>query len=220
MGFSRKLKYFIVQHLKVSNSQCIEYLIDGKILVNGKVTRSNIEIKPEDSIIFDNQILQLPTVFKYVAFYKPRGIETTLNSEIKDNLADILPFKERLFPVGRLDKDSEGLLLLTNDGRKYDKTLRNEHGTEKEYHVTVNKLITELFLEKMSEGIVIIGKRTIPCIIEKMSDFEFRIILVQGLNRQIRRMCYKLDYEVTRLIRVRIGSVKIETLKPLEWREI
>ncbi len=129
-----------------------------------------------------------------------------------------MQFKEELFPVGRLDKESEGLLILTNDGRTFDKTLRSEHQIEKEYLVTVDKEITEHFIVKMSSGINILGKMTLPCKVEQFDDFTFKIILIQGMNRQIRRMCYKLGYEVLQLIRIRIGEVSLGNLQPNEYR--
>ena len=218
MTFRKRLQYLLVKRLNISNKSALTLILEGKIFVNGLNVLENIEIHLEDSVVFEEQILQVGKKFIYVAFYKPRGIETTLNSEIQDNLKDILPFKEELFPVGRLDKESEGLLILTNDGRTFDKTLRSENQIEKEYLVTVNKEITENFIQKMSEGVNILGKITLPCKVEKMDDFSFKIILIQGMNRQIRRMCYKLDYEVLRLIRIRIGEVSIENLLPTEFK--
>jgi 23S rRNA pseudouridine2604 synthase len=218
MTFRKRLQYFLVQRLNISNKSALEYISEGKTKINSKVIFENVIINPEDSIDFEGQVLQEGKQFVYVAFYKPRGIETTLNQEIPDNLKGILPFKEELFPVGRLDKESEGLLILTNDGRTFDKTLRSEHQTEKEYLVTVGKEITEDFIQKMSNGINILGKITLLCKVEKLDDFTFKIILIQGINRQIRRMCYKLDYEVLQLIRVRIGEVELENLQPNEFR--
>ena len=218
MTFRKRLQYLLVKRLNISNKSALTLVLEGKIFVNGLNVLENIEIHLQDSVVFEEQILQVGKEFIYVAFYKPRGIETTLNSEIQDNLKDILPFKEELFPVGRLDKESEGLLILTNDGRTFDKTLRSENQIEKEYLVTVNKEITENFIQKMSEGVNILGKITLPCKVEKMDDFSFKIILIQGMNRQIRRMCYKLDYEVLRLIRIRIGEVSIENLLPTEFK--
>jgi 23S rRNA pseudouridine2604 synthase len=218
MTFRKRLQYFLVKNLNISNKSALQCISEGKTKINSKVIFENVIISPEDTIVFEEQILQEGKKFIYVAFYKPRGIETTLNQEIQDNLKSILPFKEELFPVGRLDKESEGLLILTNDGRLFDKTLRSEHQIEKEYLVTVDKEITEEFIKKMSNGINILGKTTLPCKIEKIDDFTFKIILIQGINRQIRRMCYKLDYEVLKLIRVRIGDVEIRELKPNEFR--
>lgn len=218
MTFRKRLQYLLVKRLNISNKNALTFILEGKIKVNEQTVVENIVLNLGDSVAFGEQIVQEKKEFIYIAFYKPRGIETTLNVEIKDNLMDILPFKEAIFPVGRLDKESEGLLILTNDGRVFDKTLRHEHQTEKEYLVTVDKEIDDEFIHKMSMGINILGKMTLPCRVEKIDSHTFRIILVQGLNRQIRRMCYKLDYEVLRLIRIRIGAINLGDLKPSEFR--
>ena len=218
MTFRKRLQYFLVKRLNISNKSALTLILEGNIKINGQVITENTVINPEDSIVFDEQILQEGKKYIYVAFYKPRGIETTLNQDIQDNLKDVLPFKEELFPVGRLDKESEGLLILTNDGRTFDKTLRSEYQTEKEYLVKVDREINENFICKMSNGINILGKITLPCRVKKIDDYTFKIILIQGINRQIRRMCYKLGYEVLRLIRVRIGEVELENLQPNEFR--
>ena len=218
MTFRKRLQYFLVKRLNISNKSALTLILEGNIKINGQVITENTVINPEDSIVFDEQILQEGKKYIYVAFYKPRGIETTLNQDIQDNLKDVLPFKEELFPVGRLDKESEGLLILTNDGRTFDKTLRSEYQTEKEYLVKVDREINENFICKMSNGINILGKITLPCRVEKIDDYTFKIILIQGINRQIRRMCYKLGYEVLRLIRVRIGEVELGNLQPNEFR--
>ena len=218
MTFRKRLQYLLVKRLNISNKNSLTLILEGKIKINGLFIFENIVLNLEDSVIFEEQILQEGKEFFYIAFYKPRGIETTLNIDIQDNLKDILPFKEALFPVGRLDKESEGLLILTNDGRVFDKTLRSEHQIEKEYVVKVDREIDEDFIQNMSSGINILGKITLPCRVEKIDSFSFRIILIQGINRQIRRMCYKLNYEVLQLIRVRIGDIKLEELKPNEFR--
>lgn len=217
MSFRNKLQYFLVKKLQISNKEAQSLLLNREIWVNGNQTSANVPIEPEDEIIYQNIKLQQSKKFKNIAFYKPRGIETTLNTKIKDNLASILPFDD-VFPIGRLDKDSEGLLLLSNDGRLYDRILRNEHRTEKEYEVKVNKPFNNEFLLKMAAGIEIMGKTTLPCQINKIDDITFKIVLLQGLNRQIRRMCHKLGYKVTYLIRLRIGNLNIDSLRPLEWR--
>ena len=217
MTFRKRLQYFLVKRLSISNKNALTLILEGKILINGITVFENIEINSQDRIVFEGNILQEGKQLIYIAFYKPRGIETTLNTEIPDNLKDILPFEESLFPVGRLDKDSEGLLLLTNDGTLFDKTLRSEHQTEKEYLVKVDKVIDDNFVLKMSSGINILGKTTLPCQVEKVDDFTFKTILIQGINRQIRRMCYKLGYEVLALKRIRIGNILLENLKPSEY---
>ena len=192
-------------------------LIAKRIKVNGKITSANVAIEPEDEVMLDETILQASKVFKYMAFYKPIGIETTLSVNITDNLKSLLPYDD-VFPVGRLDKASEGLLLLTDDGRLYDKTLRKEYRTEKEYFVKVDKLIDSDFVENMQNGIKIMGKKTLPCQVVLSDDYWFNITLVQGLNRQIRRMCHKLGYEVEVLKRIRMGGVLVGELQPGEWR--
>lgn len=219
MGFSTKLQYFLVRQLGISNREVRQLLMEKKVKINGNVVSSNPEVEPEDEIKVDGKIVQAAKTFKYLAYYKPRGVETTLNPEIPDNLIKILPFSD-VFPVGRLDKASEGLLILTDDGRYYDKILRKENKTEKEYLVQVDKPITEEFIENMASGIKIVGKMTLPCKVMRVSDMEFRIVLIQGLNRQIRRMCYKLGYEVLFLQRIRIGNVFLDKLEPGMWREI
>lgn len=218
MGFSTKLQYFLVRQLGISNREVRQLLMEKKVKINGNVVSSNPEVEPEDEIKVDGKIVQAAKTFKYLAYYKPRGVEATLNPEIPDNLIKILPFSD-VFPVGRLDKASEGLLILTDDGRYYDKILRKENKTEKEYLVRVDKPITEEFIENMASGIKIMGKMTLPCEVMRVSDMEFRIVLVQGLNRQIRRMCYKLGYEVLFLQRIRIGNVFLDKLEPGMWRE-
>jgi 23S rRNA pseudouridine2604 synthase len=218
MTFRNRLQYLLVIRLQISNKEALNLILSGKILVNRIAVKSNCELIQTDEVIYEGRLLQEAKKLIYIAFYKPRGIETTLNIAIKDNLKAILPFEVDVFPVGRLDKDSEGLLLLTNDGTVYDKILRNENKTEKDYIVQVDKTITSKFLETMSAGIVIMGKKTLPCKLVQMDYFTFKITLIQGLNRQIRRMCYKLDYEVLGLKRVRIGNIHLDDLKAGEYR--
>lgn len=216
MTFRKRLQYLLVKRLNISNKSALSFILEGKIKINTQVIFENTVINPEDSVVFEEQILQEGKKFIYVAFYKPRGIETTMNQSIKENLKHILPINA-VFPVGRLDKESEGLLILTNDGRLFDKTLRSENKTEKEYLVTVDKKVDDEFILNMSEGVSILGKTTLPCQIEKVDDFTFKIVLIQGMNRQIRRMCYKFNYEVLRLIRIRIGRIELKNLKPNEF---
>ncbi len=218
MSFRNKLHYFLVKKLGISNKDALKLLCDKKICVNGVYTSANPTLLPEDEIVYENIVLQKPKKFKYIALYKPRGIETTLNKEIDNNLSTLLPF-EGIYPVGRLDKDSEGLILLTDDGRLYDKILRKEYNTEKEYLIKVDKPINDEFLESMKNGVEIMGEKTLPALVIKLDDFHFKITLIQGLNRQIRRMCYKLSYEILILKRVRIGGLKLNNLEPGAWRE-
>ncbi|MCX6311849.1 MAG: pseudouridine synthase [Bacteroidetes bacterium] len=159
-------------------------------------------------------------LFTYIKFFKPRGIECTLNEKIENNLLTVFNFPKKLFPVGRLDKESEGLLLMTDDGRVFNQIAISEREKEKEYRVTLDKTFDKNFLESMANGIVIMGKKTRPCKLISVNEKTFQIILTQGLNRQIRRMCYKLGYEVVELIRTRITNVELGNLKSGEVQEL
>lgn len=220
MSYRDKLQYLLVKKLQISNSYAKEIILLNKVMVNAENVCENLLIKETDRVVLNNQIVQEGKNIVYVALNKPRGIECTLNPLINNNLINFITFKEKLFPVGRLDKESEGLLILTNDGYLFNKTINPKNEVEKEYIVTVNKVITNNFIEEMSRGVEIIGQTTLPCIVEKIDELTFKIILVQGLNRQIRRMCYKLDYLVTSLKRVRIGKVFLNDLPVGESRII
>jgi 23S rRNA pseudouridine2604 synthase len=220
MSYRDKLQYLLVKKLNISNAQAKEIILSNMVLVNSENVRNNIEILETDTVFYNNEIIQDGKKLIYVALYKPRGIECTLNEKIDQNLSTIINFNEKLFPVGRLDKESEGLLILTNDGYYFNKTINPASEVEKEYIVTVNKPITNDFISEMSRGVEILGQITLECKTEKIDDFTFKIILVQGINRQIRRMCFKLNYMVNSLKRVRIGKVNLESLQPGKYRMI
>jgi 23S rRNA pseudouridine2604 synthase len=220
MSYRDKLQYLLVKKLQVTNEHAKKIIIANVVLVNAENVNDNILIKETDRVELNAEIIQEGKKLIFVALYKPRGIECTLNPNIPDNLMGFIPFSQKLFPVGRLDKESEGLLILTNDGYLFNKTINTKNKIEKEYIVAVNKPITIDFIDKMSSGIEILGRTTLPCFTEKIGDFTFKIILVQGINRQIRRMCYKLDYMVTNLKRVRIGAVNLNELMPGQSRLI
>ncbi|MFA9212640.1 MAG: pseudouridine synthase [Candidatus Methylacidiphilales bacterium] len=220
MSYRDKLQYLLVKKLQISNANAKEIILLNNVMVNAVNVNDNILIKETDRVVLNAQIIQEGKRIIYVALHKPRRIECTLNPLITDNLTVFIPFKEKLFPVGRLDKESEGLLILTNDGYLFNKTINPKSEVEKEYIVTVNKSITSNFINEMSRGVEILGHTTLPCVVEKTDDCTFKIILVQGLNRQIRRMCYKLDYLVTSLKRVRIGNVLLNDLPAGESRLI
>ena len=219
MGFTQKLKYFLIKSLSISNKEVNQLLYEGKVLLNGKVTRDNPVVFPEDELICNGVLVKKTAELLYFAYYKPMGIECTMNPEIPDNLLTHLPV-EGTFPVGRLDKASEGLLLLTNDGRIYDRILRKEEEVEKIYEVKVNQILTDDFLYQMSAGVKIMGKMTDPCELRMLTEDTFEIKLKEGRNRQIRRMCYKLGYEVLNLRRVAIGKLNLGELKEGEWRQV
>ncbi len=156
----------------------------------------------------------------YIAFHKPVGVTCTTEHEVKGNIVDFIGHEQRIFPIGRLDKDSEGLILLTSNGDIVNEVLRAENGKEKEYLVTVNHPVTDEFLRAMSRGVPIHGELTRPCRTGKLGKYGFRIILTQGLNRQIRLMAAHLGYRVKTLIRVRIVNIKLGYLKPGQWRNL
>lgn len=218
MSFRLNIKYFLVHSLGFTNKEAIRAIEYRKLKVNGSVVTENIEFNETWEIYFEDKLLKPNTPFTYIALYKPRGIETTNNEAIENNLTTIFKFDKHLGYAGRLDKESEGLLLLSNDG-KYIQSLSSPiKEKEKEYLVTVNKPITDEFIDKMGAGVDIMICKTKPCFIEKICEFEFRIILTEGKNRQIRRMCKALGYLVARLIRVRIDTIELGDLKPGEYR--
>ena len=165
----------------------------------------NDEIKVDGEIIQNNNKKRV-----YIAFNKPIGIECTGNTKVKDNIIDFINHKERLFTIGRIDKQSEGLILLTNNGDIVNNVLRAENKKEKEYVVWVNKNLTSDFIEKIRNGVRILGKKTKKCYVKKINDNKFKIVLTQGMNRQIRRMCEVLGYRVTKLKRVRIMNIYLD----------
>ena len=188
-------------------------LIDaGRIEVNGKKVEMGQKVVPTDRIEIDGVLvenLQERTI--YLAFNKPVGIVCTTDTRVeKDNIIDYINYPSRIFPIGRLDKPSEGLILLTNDGDIVNKILRARNNHEKEYLVSVNKPVTKEFIEKMAQGVPILDTLTRKCEVEQIHKKQFRIVLTQGLNRQIRRMCEYLDYKVVKLKRIRIMNIKLD----------
>jgi len=199
-------------------------LIDaGRVTINGEVPEMGTKLSPTDIVHVDGkEIKNTKTEFVYLAFNKPVGIVCTTDTQVeKDNIIDFIKYPKRIFPIGRLDKPSEGLILLTDDGDIVNKILRASNNHDKEYIVMVDKPISQTFIEHMSRGIYLeeLEKTTKPCIVEKLGTNTFKIILTQGLNRQIRRMCEYLTYEVEALKRVRIMNIKLDM--PLgEYREL
>lgn len=197
-------------------------LIDaGRVTINGKVPEMGTKVNPNDEVHVDGQLIaNTKKAFTYLAFNKPVGIVCTTDTRVeKDNIIDYINYHKRIFPIGRLDKPSEGLILLTDDGDIVNKILRASNNHEKEYLVTVDKPISQTFIERMSNGIPILDTVTKKCKVKRIDRFTFKIILTQGLNRQIRRMCEYLNYDVQTLKRVRIMNIKLDT--PLgEYREL
>ena len=191
----------------------------GRILVNGEKAEMGLKICPEDQIIVNGEALSNPkNKLVYLAFNKPKGIVCTTNTSVeKDNIIDYINYPKRIFPIGRLDKSSEGLIFLTNDGDIVNKILRARNNHEKEYLVTVNKPITKEFIDKMGNGLPVLDTVTKKCFVKQTHKNKFKIILTQGLNRQIRRMCEFLNYKVVDLKRVRIMNIKLD-VKVGKWR--
>jgi 23S rRNA pseudouridine2604 synthase len=190
------------------------------VTINRNVARLGNRVNPGDRVRVDGQPLDDRPETLYLAYNKPIGIVSTTDPQEKLNIIKSINYPERLFPIGRLDKDSEGLILLTNDGDIVNKILRVGNKHEKEYVVTVNQPIKESFIERMKNGVEILDTKTRKCEVTQVSSHIFHIVLTQGLNRQIRRMCEKLDYEVTKLKRIRIMNVKLGKLPVGEWREL
>lgn len=203
-----------------SRREAEKLIIGGKVTINGKPTQLGNRVFDGDVVKINGKPLQAKPKTRYIAFNKPIGIVCTTDSKERNNIVKYINHPERLFPIGRLDKPSEGLIFLTNDGDIVNKILRAGNNHEKEYIVSVKQQITSEFIQKMGSGIPILGTITKKCAVEKMNDFTFKIVLTQGLNRQIRRMCEYLEYDVTKLQRTRIMNVDLGNLKIGEWREL
>lgn len=191
---------------------------DGHVKVNGESVGLGVKVTKSDRITVYDQLITKEVSPIYLAFNKPAGITCTTDTKIRDNIISFLNYPERIFPIGRLDKPSEGLIFLTNDGDIVNKILRSKNNHEKEYIVRVDKKIHDSFLKKMSQGVPVLDTITDKCRVEKIKDDTFKIVLTQGLNRQIRRMCTYLGYEVIHLKRVRIMHISLENLKPGKHR--
>ncbi|MCG1035497.1 23S rRNA pseudouridine(2604) synthase RluF [Polaribacter sargassicola] len=203
-----------------SRREAERFINEGRVTINNKPTQLGNRVGKKDVVKLDGRVVKPKATTLYIALNKPVGIVSTTDSREPNNIVKHINYPERLFPIGRLDKPSEGLIFLTNDGDIVNKILRAGNNHEKEYFVSVNKSITEDFIRKMGNGIPILGTITKNCFVEKISDKVFKIILTQGLNRQIRRMCEYLDYEVTKLKRTRIMNVELGYLQTGDWREL
>jgi len=193
---------------------------DGRVLINGRLAELGSQVEQGDSVVVDGQPVLLNKGYVYLKLNKPRGITSTTERHIKGNIVDFVGHQERIFHIGRLDKDSEGLILLTNDGDIVNEILRAENKHEKEYIVTVDRKMTDEFLKHMSEGVAILDTVTLPAAVTKINDYTFNIVLTQGLNRQIRRMCEALGYNVRKLKRVRVMNILVDGLKTGEWQDL
>ena len=203
-----------------SRREADKWIDEGRVQLNGVVAKKGNRVEEQDVVLIDGKPLKVVPKLVYIALHKPVGITCTTDLKDKDNIIDFVNHPKRIFPIGRLDKPSSGLILLTNDGDIVNKILREENGHEKEYIVKVNRPITNAFIQKMGNGIPILGTKTKKCKVEQIGKELFRIILTQGMNRQIRRMCEFLDYKVVSLKRVRIMHIRLDGLSPGQWRDL
>lgn len=219
-GILLRINKYISETGLTSRREVDKWISEKRVTINGVVAELGSQVQPGDKVCVDNKPIQLKPKHVYIALNKPVGITTTTEQHVQGNIIDFVNHPLRIFPIGRLDKDSDGLILLTNDGDIVNRILRAENKHEKEYIVTVDKPITPAFLKGMAGGVRILGTKTLPCKIWKVSDRVFRIILTQGLNRQIRRMCTAFGYQVRRLQRTRIMNIHLGDLKIGQWRDL
>ena len=213
-----RLNKYISERGVGSRRQAVQWVEAGRVTINGLPATLGTQVSDVDDVRIDGKPLGVRRTAVYVLLNKPVGIECTTNRSVAGNIIDFLGYPERIFPIGRLDMDSDGLILLTNVGDSVNSSLRAETEHEKEDIVTVDRPITEVFLASMSSGVRVLGRLTEPCRINQVSKNVFRIVLTQGMNRQIRRMCSALGYTVRRLQRVRIMNIKLGDLAPGRWR--
>ncbi|MBF0483360.1 MAG: pseudouridine synthase [Candidatus Omnitrophica bacterium] len=219
-----RINVFISSTGHCSRREADRLISDGKVLFNGAKAQLGTDVGENDIVTIGGKRIETRPETVYLAFNKPRGVESTTDQSNPDNIIDFIGYPERIFPVGRLDKNSSGLILLTNDGMIVNKILRSEFEHEKEYLVDVDKPITESFVKKMSAGVKIFNPviqswvKTKPCKVNMLSPHSFSIILTQGLNLQIRRMTHELGYRVLKLKRVRIMHIRLEGLLSGKWR--
>jgi 23S rRNA pseudouridine2604 synthase len=215
---SESINKFISSKGLCSRREADKWIDQGRIMINGAIAKKGNRVSPGDLVAIDGKVLDEKPEAVYMLFNKPAGVTSTTDLKDKTNIIDYINFPQRIFPIGRLDKDSTGLIMLTNNGDIVNRILREENYHEKEYIVSVNAPIDEKFISRMSKPIPMLGKMTNPCVIRQIDRYTFNIILTQGFNRQIRRMCTYCGYEVLALKRVRIMHMSLGKLKEGEWR--
>lgn len=215
-----RINKYISESGITSRREADKWIADKRVTINGIVAELGSKVEQGDDVRVDNKPIVREEQHVYIALNKPVGITSTTERHIKGNIIDFVNHPLRIFHIGRLDKESEGLILLTNDGDIVNQVLRAENKHEKEYIVTVDKPLTQSFLKNMAEGVEILDTKTLPCKVTKISNNVFKIILTQGLNRQIRRMCSALGYQVRRLQRIRIMNIHLGDLAKGQWRDL
>lgn len=215
-----RINKFLSEAGVCSRREADRYVADGKVKIDGVIAQMGSKVTKDNQVTFCDKPVKKEEKLVLIAFNKPEGIVSTTDQNDPDNIVDFIHYGMRIYPIGRLDKDSEGLILLTNDGDIVNKILRAENKHEKEYIVTINKEINAEFLKKMASGVPILDTVTNPCKVTQIDKFTFNIILTQGLNRQIRRMCEQLGYKVTNLRRIRIMNIQLGRLKTGDFRNV
>src|SRR6202042_450477 len=203
-----------------SRREADKWIEAGRVTLNGQPATLGTQVAAGDEVRVDGDLIGVKKKQVYIALNKPVGIICTTETHIEDNIIEHIGYPERIFPIGRLDRDSEGLILLTNNGDIVNEILRSENNHEKEYLVTVDRPVTDLSLRMMADGVKIMGELTKPSKVARVNAQSFRIILTQGLNRQVRRMCSALGYKAQRLQRVRIMNIHLGNLQPGQWRHL
>lgn len=219
-GEEIRLNKYISEAGICSRREADKLIEAGKVTIDGKKATMGTKVSKGQVVKVSGKKISKEEELVYIALNKPVGITCTTEKKVRGNIVDFVGHSKRIFPIGRLDKDSQGLILLTNDGDIVNKILRAGNNHEKEYIVTVDKKITDEFIKKMSSGVKILGTITKECFVRKENDYTFRIILTQGMNRQIRRMSEALGYEVKKLKRIRIMNINLGDLKIGEWRDL
>ena len=214
----KRLNKFISETGYCSRREADKLIDSGRVTINGSVPEMGTKVLDGDEVLVDGKSLKQKQKAIYIALNKPTGITCTTERDVQGNIVDFIGLKQRIFPIGRLDKPSDGLIFLTNDGDIVNKILRAGNNHEKEYVVRVDKPITPAFLKQMASGVEILDTVTLPCKVTQETKYSFRIVLTQGLNRQIRRMCEALGYEVFKLRRVRIMNITIDGIPNGKWR--
>ena len=214
----RRLNKYLADSGLCSRREADRLITQGKVKINGRVARIGDRVQPGDHVMAGSRVIRAQSDKIYIAVYKPVGIVSTADPEEPMNIVSFINYPARVYPIGRLDKDSEGLILMTSDGDIVNRILRAAGRHEKEYEVSVDKPVSEEFLSRMSKGVPVLGRTTLLCRVRKTGPRSFRIILVQGLNRQIRRMCEYLGYSVIGLKRLRVMNIHLGRMRPGQWR--
>ena len=219
MTIVRINKYFTEQGF-CSRRAADKMIEDGRVRINGRVAVLGDQVEDDDVVTVDGRVVKSRPRAVYLAYHKPVGVTCTTELHVAGNILHAVGYPERIFPIGRLDKDSSGLILLTNDGDIVNHILRAEFGHEREYVVTVNRPYQPAFLRRLEQGVLVLGEKTRPCRTARVDAATFRIKLTEGRNRQIRRMCSALGYRVVRLVRVRIMHIRLGELSVGKWRAL